>query len=75
MELPSEVLIHNELMGLKGTAGTLLGILDLGYYEVNLRFGGNTHRVLLPIDRTVLIAKDPEPPKAEGLEIERYGEV
>lgn len=75
MELPSEVLIHNELMGLKGTAGTLLGILDLGYYEVNLRFGGNTHRVLLPIDRTVLIAKDPEPPKAEGLEIERYGET
>lgn len=75
MELPSEVLIHNDLMGLKGTAGTLLGIRDRGYYEVNLRFGGNTHRVLLPIDRTVLIAKNPEPPKAEGMEIEHYGET
>jgi len=74
MELPSEVLIHNEVMGLKGTAGTLLGIVETGYYEVNLRFGGNVHRVLLPIDRTVLIAKEPEPAKAEGLEIERYGE-
>lgn len=75
MELPSEVLIHNDLMSLKGTAGTLLGILDAGYYEVNLRFGGNVHRVLLPIERTVLIAKNAEPPKAEGLEIEHYGEA
>lgn len=75
MELPAEVLIHNDVMGLKGTAGTLLGILEAGYFEVNLRFGGNVHRVMLPIARTVLIAKTPEPPRAEGLEIEHYGEA
>jgi len=75
MELPSEVLIHNDVLGLKGTSGTLLGIVENGYYEVNLRFGGNVHRVLLPIARTVLISKEPEPPKAEGLEIEHYGEA
>ena len=73
MELPAEVLIHNEQLNLKGTAGVLLGISELGYFEVNLKFGENTHRVLLPIPRTALISKQPEPPKAEGLEIEHYG--
>jgi hypothetical protein len=71
MELPTEVLIHNEQMGMKGTPGTLLQIMENGYYELNCRFGGNTHRVLLPVGRTALIAKEPEPPPAEGLEIVR----
>jgi hypothetical protein len=37
VELPSEVLIHNELLGLKGTRGTLLQIAANGYYEINVR--------------------------------------
>lgn len=70
MEYPSEVLIHNEQLNMKGAQGTLIGVSQ-GYYEVNCRFGGNVHRVLLPVDRTALISKEAEPPKAEGLEIER----
>jgi hypothetical protein len=72
VELPSEVLIHNELLGLKGTRGTLLQIAANGYYEVNVRFGEKTHRVLLPIGATVVIADQPEQkPVDAALEIER----
>lgn len=70
MEVPSEVLVHNQLVGLKGNAGRLLGISDQGYYELNLSFGSNVHRVLLPIAGTALIAQEAEPPSVEGVEIE-----
>jgi len=71
MELPTPVLIHNELIGVKGGAGSLLNISDFGFYEVNLTFGSNVHRVLLPIATTVIIGKEPEAPEAAGLDIER----
>lgn len=71
MELPSEVLIHNSQLGMKGAAGKLIAISDVGYYEVNCAFGEKIHRVLLPIRSTVLIAREPEPPPVENLEIER----
>ena len=70
MEIPAEVLIHNELLGLKGGQGTLLRVAEEGYYEVNLRFGGNTHRVLLPVIGTVLIAQRAES-TVPTVEIER----
>jgi len=59
MELHTEVLIHNELLGMKGNKGVLLQISD-GYYEVNCVFGDRVHRTLLPIDGTVLIGREPE---------------
>ncbi len=71
MELPAEVLIHNELLGLKGSRGRLLGIAPEGYYEVNLKFGEKLHRVLLPIAATVLISREPEEPVDARIEIER----
>jgi hypothetical protein len=71
MEIPSEVLIHNELLGLKGARGVLIRISSEGYYEVNLRFGNNTHRVLLPAEMTVVISAEPEPAAGEQTEIER----
>jgi hypothetical protein len=72
MELPSEVLIHNETVGLKGSRGTLLQVSPLGYYEANVQFGDRLHRVLLPIARTALIQQRPEEtPEAGELEIER----
>jgi hypothetical protein len=70
MDVPSEVLIHNTVVGLKGEEGTLLQIAD-GYYEVNCRFGGSIHRVLLPVSSTVLIAKEREERFAADVEIER----
>ena len=71
MEIPSEVLIHNELLGLKGTRGTVIRIAPEGYYEVNLKFGNNTHRVLLPTVATVLINAEPETLATGSVEVER----
>ena len=71
MELPAEVLIHNQQMGMKGASGKLIGINAHGCYEVNCAFGDKVHRVLLPIHSTVLIAREAEAPPEAGLEIER----
>lgn len=62
MELPAEVLIHNELVGLKGGRGTLLRVSSHGYYELNCRFGERVHRVYLPVASTAVIAAQPELP-------------
>ena len=70
MELPIAVLIHNEVLGIKGSRGELLSISPHGYYEINLEFGEKIHRVLLPIDDTVVIRREPEVPAAERIEIE-----
>jgi hypothetical protein len=71
MELPVEVLIHNQLLGMKGAPGKLIAISPHGYYEVNCAFGDRVHRVLLAIPATALIAREAEPLPVEGLEIER----
>jgi hypothetical protein len=71
MELPAEVLIHNELLGVKGGRGTLLQVSADGYYEVNCAFGERIHRTLFPIQGTVLIYRQPEDPTRRDLEIER----
>ena len=71
MEQPTPVLIHNELIGVKGGQGVLLNISELGFYEVNLRFGSNMHRVLLPVATTVIIGRDPEVADNGRLDIER----
>lgn len=72
MELPAEVLIHNPVVGMKGSPGTLLQVSPHGFYEANVRFGDSVHRVLLPIAGTALIAAAPEEAVAAGgIEIER----
>lgn len=71
MELPVAVLIHNELLGIKGSPGDLLNISPHGFYEVNLRFGEKVHRVLLPVSSTVVIGREPEVAEAERIEVER----
>ena len=71
MELPAEVLIHNEQLGIKGGKGTLLQVTTDGYYEVNCAFGERLHRTLFPIQGTVLIQRQPEEPTRVDLEIER----
>jgi len=71
METPREVLVHNDLLGLKGAQATLVQISADGYYEVNLTFGDSRHRVLLPVERTVVISSDPEANIPTVGEIER----
>lgn len=71
METPAEVLVHCELMGLKGAKGRLLSSSPHGYYEINLHFGDKLHRTLLPIARTVLIASDAEENSGLVTDVER----
>jgi hypothetical protein len=71
MELQTEVLIHNETLGVKGGKGVLLQISPDGYYEVNCVFGERVHRTLLPIQGTVLISREPEDTTRADMEIER----
>jgi len=67
MELPVPVLIHNELLGLKGAAGSLIQIYPEGFYLVSTAFGSKIHKVQLPIGQTVLIVEEPEE-EAEAIE-------
>jgi hypothetical protein len=72
MEVPAEVMIHNELLNMRGSKATLLTVSAHGYYEVNVQFGDLLHRVLLPIAETVLIWQQSEEVVAGGeFEIER----
>jgi hypothetical protein len=71
MELHTEVLIHNETLGVKGGRGVLLQISPEGFYEVNCVFGERVHRTLFPIHGTVLISREPEDTTSPDLEIER----
>jgi len=73
MELPVPVLIHHELLGLKGAAGSLIQIFPEGFYLVSTTFGSKVHRVQLPISQTVLIVEQAEEEAAasEPMEIER----
>ncbi len=71
MDLPAEVQLHNELLGMKGAKGTLIMVNPAGYYEVKVAFGANTHRVLLPIPTTAIIFREPEAQFEAGVEIER----
>ena len=73
MELPVPVLIHHELLGLKGAAGSLIQIFPKGFYLVSTTFGSKVHRVQLPISQTVLIVEQAEEEAAasEPMEIER----
>lgn len=71
MELPTDVLIHNELLGMKGARGRLLQVGTEGYYELNCQFGDRVHRVLLPVNSTVLIVSQAESTWSGELDIER----
>jgi hypothetical protein len=71
MELPAEVLIHNDTLGVKGGKGVLIQINSEGYYEVNCYFGDKAHRTFFPIQGTVLIAREPEEMMRTDIEIER----
>lgn len=72
MELPNEVMVHNEQLGLKGASGVLLQISPEGYYELNVRFGERVHRVLLPIASTRITAQAAEVTvEGAAMEIER----
>lgn len=71
MDLPVEVQLHNELLGIKGGKGTLVAISPHGYYEVHCVFGQNLHKVMLPIQNTVIVFRQPVPQFDLEADIER----
>lgn len=71
MEIPSKVSIFNRTLEVKGKAGTLIAINDLGFYEVVLEVQTRNHTVLFPIAETVMIFNDALPTVAADFEVER----
>ena len=71
MEIPGKVSLYCPLIDAKGTAGTLVSVHDLGYYQVEVSIKGRVHVMLLPIAHTALYFSDPEPEPEAGFEIER----
>jgi hypothetical protein len=71
MELPSKVLVYSQILGLSGTAGTLVDIRPEGCFELRLTSQGKLHAVLLPISQTGLVFAEPEPDVMAEENIER----
>ena len=71
MEIPSKVSVFNRILEIKGKAGTLIAINDLGFYEIVLEVQQRNHTVLFPVEDTVVIFNDAVPPPVNDLEIER----
>ena len=71
MEIPSKVSIFNRTLEIKGKAGTLIALNDLGYYEVVLEVQGRNHVVLFPVAETVLIFNEAVPTISAEFEVER----
>lgn len=71
MDLPAEVQISNDQLGIKGGKGTLVMISPHGYYELRLTFNNRQHKVLVPIDQTSIIFRQPEAEFPPDVEIER----
>jgi hypothetical protein len=71
MEIPSKVSIFNRTLEVKGKAGTLIAINDLGFFEVVLEVQSRNHTVLFPIAETVIIFNEALPSIAADFEVER----
>lgn len=71
MDLPADVHITHEALGLKNTKGTLVAVSPHGYYELRLTFNQRLHKVLVPVQSTSMIFREPEPEFASEIEIER----
>lgn len=70
MDLPAEIQMSNEQLGVKNQKATLVSISPHGYYEMRLSFNNRQHKVLVPITETSIIFREPEP-EYEAMEIER----
>jgi len=71
MDMPQEVFVYSQILGLSGTQGTLIAIRPEGYYELRLVSKGRPHAALLPISQTGLVAVEPVPEIAMESAIER----
>ncbi len=71
MDIPMKVYVNCPMADLKQVQANLIAVSPLGYYEVHVPFGANTHTVLLPVAGTVLTAREPLLTPPAGFELER----
>lgn len=71
MDLPADVRVYNEQIGLKGSRATLIAVHDHGIYEIKLQLKEHMHRALVPVAETALIFSEPEISYVIEDEIER----
>ncbi len=71
MDIPMKVYVTCPMAELKRAPGTLIAVSPLGFYEVHVAFGSNTHTVLLPVADTSLLAMEPILTPPAGFEVER----
>ena len=65
-----KVFIYNELLGVKGAPGILYEASSKGYYIAAIKFKEKRHRILLPIDSTVIVYSEPVVEIDSALEFE-----
>ncbi|HNR12501.1 MAG TPA: hypothetical protein PLG17_00455 [Thermodesulfobacteriota bacterium] len=65
-----KVFIYNDLLGLKGTSGILHEVNSKGYYVTVIRIKEKRHRVLLPVQSTVIIYSEPIVEVENALDLE-----
>jgi hypothetical protein len=58
MEANDKVKVYNSTLGLKGVEGTFISVSSDGYYELYMKFNDKRHKILLPINNTVLVSDD-----------------
>ena len=71
MEIPSKVSVFNRTLEVKGKAGTLIAVNDLGFYEIILEVQSRNHTVLFPINETVVIFNEALASISADFEVER----
>ena len=71
MQLPADVSLYCPLVDAKGTAARLVAVLPEGYYHLEITVKGARHAVYVPVAQSALLAKEPEPEREPGLDIER----
>jgi hypothetical protein len=71
MDVPTKVLVYNQLLSLSGTQGLLVALRAEGCYEIKLPSQGKVHTVLLPVAETALVYAEAEPEAAPEIDVER----
>jgi hypothetical protein len=71
MDIPANVRIYFDSISGEPKRGRLLNVSPHGYYEVSLSFAAGAYRALLPIERTFILADEPEENVESTLEVER----
>ena len=71
MDIPMKVLVTCPLAELKQVGAKLIAVSPIGYYELQITYGANTHTVLLPITGTALTSTEPILSPPPGFELER----